>query len=83
MSRTLLFLLYAGLGLLSRPLFVGVSALGKRLRVKPVTVVLDVLFSAVAVGAAVLAAFLFNDGILALYNVAAAVIGYALAAAVF
>ena len=82
MSRLALFLCYLALGICARLLFVGLSALGRKLHVKPVAVVLDVLFSAVAVTAAAVLAFLFNDGILTPYNIAAALVGFFVAAAI-
>lgn len=82
MSRLALFLLYLALGVALRLLFAGQSALGKKLRVKTVAVVFDVLFSAAAVSSIALLAFFFNDGIVAVYNLAAVVIGYLAALAI-
>lgn len=82
MRPFVLFLIYVGIGVLARPLYMGADALGKKLKVVPVTIALDVAFAFVVVAAALLPVYLFNDGILSPYYAIAVAAGYLIARSV-
>ncbi len=75
MSELYAFCFSLGLGIAARLLFMGVSALAKRTNLRPVTVVLDLLFTAIVGGAFILYT-IFTATVLAPYMFAALFSGF-------
>ncbi|MCH5350623.1 MAG: hypothetical protein J1F39_01465 [Clostridiales bacterium] len=75
MTELYSFLFCLGLGIIARPIFIGVSALARRTNLIPVTIVLDFVF-ACTVGGAFIAYVILTGAVLAPYMFAALLSGY-------